>query len=65
MGPDAETMSLIITCECGYTIRGESESALIARAREHLQASHPAVACEATDAELLDLATMTGGSGPA
>jgi hypothetical protein len=62
MGADAETMSLIITCECGYMIRGDTESALIARAREHLQSNHPAVARDATDAELLDMATMTGSS---
>lgn len=65
MGPDAESMSLIITCECGYMIRGDSESALIARAREHLQANHPPIANEATDAELLDMATMTGRGDPA
>ena len=64
MGADAETTRLIITCECGYMIRGESESALIARAREHLQTNHPAIASEATDAELLDMATMTGRRDP-
>jgi len=57
-------MSLIITCECGYFIRGDSESALIARAREHLQANHPAVAGDASDADLLDMATMADRSDP-
>jgi predicted small metal-binding protein len=65
MRADAEPMNLIITCECGYMIRGDSESALIARAREHLQANHPAVANHATDADLLDMATMTGDNNPA
>jgi hypothetical protein len=60
MGAEAERIELIITCECGYMIRGESESALISRAREHLQANHPAVADAATDAQLLDMASMTG-----
>ena len=60
MGADADAMSLIITCECGYMIRGDSESTLIARAREHLQANHPAIANGATDADLLDMASMTG-----
>ena len=63
MGADAERMGLIITCECGYMIRGDSESALIARAREHLTANHPAIAHDATDDELLDMATMTGHTG--
>jgi predicted small metal-binding protein len=58
-------MGLIITCECGYMIRGDSEPALIARAREHLEANHPSIAHEATDAELLDMATMTGRTEPA
>jgi predicted small metal-binding protein len=58
-------MSLIITCECGYMIRGDSESALIARAREHLEANHPAIAGDASDADLLDMATMSGDTGPA
>ena len=65
MGADAEAMSLIITCECGYMIRGDSESVLIARAREHLRANHPAIAGDASDADLLDMATMAGHSDPA
>jgi hypothetical protein len=65
MGADSEAMSLIITCECGYMIRGDSSSALIARAREHLQANHPAIANDASDAELLDMAAMTDSSDPA
>jgi predicted small metal-binding protein len=62
MGADAEAMSLIITCECGYMIRGDSEAALIARAREHLQANHPAIASHVTDADLLDMATLNDRS---
>jgi len=65
MGADVDAMSLIITCECGYMIRGDSESALIARAREHLQSNHPAVAGDASDADLLDMATVAGHSDPA
>jgi predicted small metal-binding protein len=65
MAGDAEAMSLIITCECGYDIRGDSESSLIARAREHLQANHPAIASDASDADLLDMATMDSRSDPA
>jgi predicted small metal-binding protein len=65
MGADADAMSLIITCECGYMIRGESESALIARAREHLRDNHPAIAGDASDADLLDMASVAGHSDPA
>lgn len=65
MGADAEAMSLIITCECGYVIRGESESALVAQAREHLGANHPAIASAASDADLLDMASIDDRSEPA
>ena len=65
MGADAEAMGLIITCECGYMIRGDSESALITRAREHLEANHPAIAGDASDADLLDMATMACRRDPA
>jgi predicted small metal-binding protein len=65
MGGDDEAMSLIITCECGYMIRGDSESTLIARAREHLQTNHPAIAGDASDTDLLDMATIAGHGDPA
>ena len=65
MGADAKAMGLIITCECGYVIRGDSESALIARAREHLQANHPAIVSDASDADLLDMAAVDDRSDPA
>jgi len=51
-------MSLIITCECGYVIRGESEEQLVGRAREHLGANHPAVEPNASDADFLDMAIV-------
>jgi predicted small metal-binding protein len=65
MGADAEAMSLIITCECGYMIRGDSEPALIARAGEHLQANHPAIASDASDADLLGMASIDNRGDPA
>ena len=46
-------------------IRGDSESALIASAREHLQANHPAIVGGASDADLLDMATIAGHTDPA
>jgi hypothetical protein len=46
-------------------LRGESESALIVRAREHLQANHPAIASDASDADLLDMAAIEDRSDPA
>ena len=65
MDADTRAMNLIITCECGYVIRGDSESVLIARAREHLGANHPAIANAASDTDLLDMAMIDDRSDPA
>ena len=34
-------MAKQINCECGAVIRGESESEVVGRAREHIRADHP------------------------
>jgi predicted small metal-binding protein len=34
-------MAKIINCECGRTIRGETEEDVIRQAEEHIQKSHP------------------------
>jgi predicted small metal-binding protein len=34
-------MAKVINCECGYTVRGESDEELLAAAREHIQDRHP------------------------
>jgi hypothetical protein len=46
-------------------IRGDSESTLIARAREHLRANHPAIASGASTADLLDMAAIEDRGDPA
>lgn len=51
-------MALIITCECGYVIRGETEAELVSQAREHIESNHPAIAAQATDKDYLDMAAI-------
>lgn len=34
-------MALIINCECGYVVRGETEDELIRNALEHIDRDHP------------------------
>jgi len=56
-------MALIINCECGYLIRGETEEELVRQARQHIQSNHPAIAASATDQDYLDMAVVSD-SGP-
>jgi hypothetical protein len=49
-------MSMIITCECGYVIRGAVADELVRAARAHLAANHPAIGTHATDADFLAMA---------
>lgn len=46
---------LVITCECGYSIRGEIEPEFLANARNHIAEAHPE-AGEMTDDALLEMA---------
>jgi predicted small metal-binding protein len=34
-------MSMVIQCECGYRVRGEDESELLANADRHVGETHP------------------------
>jgi hypothetical protein len=49
-------MDLVIRCECGATVRGESEAALLAAAEAHIEREHPPAAGAATSADLLAMA---------
>ena len=51
-------MPLVINCECGYVVRGESEGELLEAAREHIGANHPAIARTATDEDYLAMAQI-------
>jgi predicted small metal-binding protein len=46
-------MAKVINCDCGYTVTGESDEALLANANEHIQSDHPDMVGKVTDEELL------------
>ncbi|MEJ2851935.1 MULTISPECIES: DUF1059 domain-containing protein [unclassified Saccharothrix] len=48
-------MSLIINCECGYVVRGETEDELVADAQKHARDVH---GMEMTREQALSLATV-------
>jgi predicted small metal-binding protein len=37
-------MGKVINCECGYTVRGESDDELLANAEQHVNDTHPDLA---------------------
>jgi predicted small metal-binding protein len=49
-------MPKVISCECGYLARGETEDELVADAERHIQADHPELKGEMTREELLAMA---------
>jgi hypothetical protein len=56
MRHDHAVMAKVIVCECGYLVRGADDEDVVAGAREHLTANHPAVATAASDDDLLAMA---------
>lgn len=34
-------MAKVINCECGYTVRGETDDELVANAEAHIRTDHP------------------------
>jgi hypothetical protein len=46
-------MAKVINCDCGYTVRGETDEALLAAAHKHIDEQHPEMKGKVTDQELL------------
>jgi predicted small metal-binding protein len=46
-------MAKVINCDCGYTVRGESDDELLAAARKHIDDAHPDMKDQVTDEQLL------------
>ncbi len=53
-------MSKVINCDDGVVIRGHTDKALLANAREHLRDAHPEL--ELSDEQLLGMATDEEGT---
>jgi predicted small metal-binding protein len=47
---------MVINCDCGYTVRGESEEELLSAAHKHIQDDHPDMVGKVTDEQLLSMA---------
>jgi len=50
---NGEMMVYVITCDCGYVIRGDLEVELISNARNHIDEAHPEDVGKISDDELL------------
>jgi predicted small metal-binding protein len=50
-------MARKIDCDCGYTVRGESDEELIANAEEHIRRDHPEMVGQISREQLLSMAT--------
>ncbi len=46
-------MAKVINCDCGYTVRGETDEELLAEARKHIEEKHAEMKDKVTDEQLL------------
>jgi predicted small metal-binding protein len=46
-------MAKVINCDCGYTVRGETDEDLLAQAHKHIDEKHPDMKGQVTDEQLL------------
>jgi predicted small metal-binding protein len=46
-----------IDCQCGYTVRGETDDELVANAEEHMRDKHPDMVGTMSREQLLGMAT--------
>ena len=46
-------MAKVINCPCGFTVRGDTDEALLAEARQHIEEAHPDKVGKVSDEELL------------
>ena len=49
-------MARVINCECGQTIRGESDDELVSRAETHVNENHPELVGKLSRDDLLGMA---------
>jgi predicted small metal-binding protein len=52
-------MAYLISCDCGYVSRGETEDELVAEANRHIQEVHPEMAGMVSRDDLLAMAEET------
>ena len=49
-------MAKVINCECGFTVRGDSDDELVANAEAHIKQDHPDMAGQVSREDLLGMA---------
>ena len=49
-------MARVINCECGYTVRGESDDELVENAEAHMKDQHPEMVGQVSREQLLSMA---------
>jgi predicted small metal-binding protein len=49
-------MAFVITCDCGYVSRGETEDELVEEAHRHIEEVHPEMAGKVSHDDLLAMA---------
>ena len=47
-------MAKVINCECGRSIRGESDDEVVAQAQDHIRESHPELVDTVSREQLLE-----------
>jgi predicted small metal-binding protein len=51
-----EPVAKVISCDCGYIARGETEEELLADAERHIRSDHPEMVGNLTQEQLLEMA---------
>jgi predicted small metal-binding protein len=51
-------MARLINCECGQTVRGQSDDDLVAAVEAHVQADHPDLVGQMSREDILAMAEM-------
>lgn len=49
-------MAYVINCDCGYTVRADTEDELITNAEAHIQDAHPDMVGQVSREQLLEMA---------
>jgi predicted small metal-binding protein len=49
-------MAKVINCDCGYTVRGETDDEVVDNAEAHIESEHPDMAAQLSREELLAMA---------
>jgi predicted small metal-binding protein len=49
-------MAKVINCECGFTVRGDSDDELLQAAQAHMREQHPDMVGQVSDEQLLGMA---------